>query len=584
MKLQHIELSQLKLSPANVRKHGVKDDLGELIASIRGLGVIQPLLVRPNCDGFEVVAGQRRLLACQALAQESGKAEPVPCAVLDSGDDALAIEASLAENVARLPMDEIDQYEAFSALKAQGRGIADIAGQFGVTELLVKRRLAIADLITPILNAYRKGDIEPETIQQLTMATPAQQKAWFKLFRDPNEHAPTGRRLKAWLFGAEIPVSSALFPVEQYGGGIIADLFGEQRYFDDAEKFWKLQMQAVAARQAEYLAAGWSDVVVMEIGKGFFQYDKAKRGRKDGGKVYVSCAANGEIGFHEGWLDQKEADRRDKAKAKADAKAQGNTRGEEAKDQAPATPELTKPAIRYLDLHRQNAVRVELLKSPQIALRLIAASVIGYESLWDVRPESQSANGNGAIAGSIEGSKASAPFDAERKAVRELLGLPAKDGSLLWGGFGEGDACALFTRLLAMTDKEVLRVLALLMAESLPAGSAEVEALGHILKVDMDKWWTPDEAFFDLLRDKPAITAMVEEVAGKRTALEYRTATAKVQKDVIRSCLAGANGRKKVEGWQPRYMRFPMQGYTRRRGLPAVAHWNAIRKHFDKKA
>ena len=88
-----------------------------------------------------------------------------------------------------------------------------------MTELLVKRRLAIAELIDPILNAYRKGDIEPETIQQLTMATKAQQKAWFKLFRDPNEHAPTGRRLKAWLFGAEIPVSSALFPVEQYGGG-----------------------------------------------------------------------------------------------------------------------------------------------------------------------------------------------------------------------------------------------------------------------------------------------------------------------------------------------------------------------------
>ena len=34
-------------------------------------------------------------------------------------------------------MDEIDQYEAFAALTAQGRSIADIAGQFGVTELLV---------------------------------------------------------------------------------------------------------------------------------------------------------------------------------------------------------------------------------------------------------------------------------------------------------------------------------------------------------------------------------------------------------------------------------------------------------------
>jgi ParB family transcriptional regulator, chromosome partitioning protein len=237
MKLQHIELSKLKLSPINVRKHGGKD-VDDLVASIRSLGVIQPLLVRPNCDGFEVIAGQRRLLACQALAQETGKADPVPCAVLESGDDAVAIEASLAENVARLPMDEIDQYEAFAALRAKDRSIADIAGQFGVTELLVKRRLAIAELIDPILNAYRKGDIDAETLRQLTMATKTQQKAWFKLFRDPKQHAPTGKRLKAWLFGgAEIPVSSALFPPEQYGGAIVSDLFGEERYFDDAQKF-----------------------------------------------------------------------------------------------------------------------------------------------------------------------------------------------------------------------------------------------------------------------------------------------------------------------------------------------------------
>lgn len=580
MKLQHIELSNLKPSPVNVRKHGGEEELDELIASIRSLGVIQPLLVRPNCEGFEVVAGQRRLLAIQALQAESGKAEPVPCAVLESGDDALAIEASLAENVARLPMDEIDQYEAFTALTAKGRSIAAIASQFGVTELLVKRRLAIADLIEPILNAYRKGDIEPETICQLTMATPKQQKAWFKLFRDEDEHAPTGRRLKAWLFGAEIPVSSALFPLEQYSGNIVADLFGEQQYFDDAEKFWKLQMETVIHKQAEYLSAGWSDVIIMEVGAGFTQYDKVKCAKSRGGKVYISCAGNGEIGFHEGWLEAKEAGRREKAREKAAAQA----KGEKAKDQAPTTPELTKAAIRYLDLHRQNAVRVELLKFPQFALRLIAASVISRESRWDVRPESQSANGNKETAASIEGSKARAAFDAERKAVRELLGLPAKDAFLLGADLGETETCPLFARLLTMTDAEVLRVLTFLMAESLPAGSDQVEALGHMLQVDMDQWWTPDDAFFDLLRDKPAINAMVEEAAGKHAASVHRAATAKVQKDVIRDSLAGTKGRKKVEAWKPRYMRFPMQPYTKRRGLPAIEQWNAIKKHFQRQA
>ena len=575
MQLQHIELSKLKLSSVNVRKHGGKD-VDDLIASIRSLGVIQPLLVREGYDGFEVIAGQRRLRACQALEQETGRAEPVPCAVLETGDDAAAIEASLAENIARLPMDEIDQYEAFAALKARGRSVADIAHEFGVTELLVKKRLAIAGLITPILTAYRKGDIDPPTIRQLTLATRAQQKAWLELFRDPDNFAPTGHRLKAWLFGgAEIPVSMALFPVEQYDGNIVSDLFGDEQFFDDADKFWKLQTEAVIHRQAAYLDAGWADVLVMPIGDHFYQYDKVKRGRKEGGKVYISCAANGEIGFHEGWLDEKEAARRDKAQAKVNR---------EDKTETPARPELTRAAIRYLELHRHNAVRMELLKAPQIALRLIAASAVSASRLWDVRPEGQNAQRNAAILQSVEDSKAQSAIAAERQAVRELLGLEHVAGFLMRPPWETVDICELFARLLDLPDEHVLRILTFVMAESLEAGTAQVEALGHILSVDMDKWWSPDDAFFDLLRDKPMINAMLAEIAGKQTAAEYVTATAKVQKKLMRACLDGSDGRKKVEGWKSRYMRFPMRSYTRRKGLPAMEQWNAVKKLFDKKS
>ena len=82
------------------------------------MGLIQPLLVRARSDGFEIVAGQRRYLAMKKLnADGSPETDTVPCVVMDATDDAAAIESSLAENVARLPMDEVDQYEAFAALK-----------------------------------------------------------------------------------------------------------------------------------------------------------------------------------------------------------------------------------------------------------------------------------------------------------------------------------------------------------------------------------------------------------------------------------------------------------------------------------
>ena len=59
---------------------------------------------------------------------------------------------------------------------------------------------------------------------------------------------------------------------------------------------------------------------------------------------------------------------RRKPRAKRKRREKRGRKGEEIKEEkAPAKAELTSAAIRYIDLHRQNAVRVELLKSPQIA-------------------------------------------------------------------------------------------------------------------------------------------------------------------------------------------------------------------------
>lgn len=96
----------------------------------------------------------------------------------------------------------------------------------------------------------------------------------------------------------------------------------------------------------------------------------------------------------------------------------------------------------------------------------------------------------------------------------------------------------------------------------------------------MKEWWTPDDAFLELLRDKPAINAMLDELAGKQVADIHVAETAKVQKDSIRHCLHGTGGRSKAEGWLPRYFGFPMQSYTKRKGLPAIDNWNAVKKLF----
>lgn len=205
MQLDHIKLEKLKSSTINMRHSAKKPDVSDILPSIRARGILVPLIVRPNCeaDKFEVVAGNRRFTAAQIVKDEAGDIDPLPCAIIDKGDDAAALEASILENLARLAPDPMTQYEAFANLKKEGRSIAEIAETFGTTELMVQRRLALGNLIPAIRKAFRQELIDNETIKHLTLASVKQQRDWWNLFKDKKSSAPTGYRLKGWFFGGQ---------------------------------------------------------------------------------------------------------------------------------------------------------------------------------------------------------------------------------------------------------------------------------------------------------------------------------------------------------------------------------------------
>ena len=277
MELQHIPLDQLHLSPLNMR-HGKKlPDVSDILPSVRAREFLQPLLVRPNASGFEVVAGRRRYYSAKAVEAEGGNIGPVPCAVMELGDDAAAVEASLIENVARLDVDEMTQFETFTRLTGEGRTVENIAATFGLTEIMVKQRLALGNLLAKIREAYRADEIDSDTLRYLTMATKAQQKAWLELYQGGQSKHPVGYQLKQWLFGGQsVSTKVALFPLEQYTGQIVTDLFGEDSYFADTEMFWELQNNAVAAKREELLTAKWAQVILLENGEHFNQWEHEK--------------------------------------------------------------------------------------------------------------------------------------------------------------------------------------------------------------------------------------------------------------------------------------------------------------------
>ena len=573
MQLAHIALDHLSISPANMRASKKPPEIGDILPSVRARGVLVPLLVRANGspDTYEIVAGRRRFFAAKAVADEGGTAEPLPCAVMEAGDDAAALEASLIENVARLDAHEVEQWETFTRLVTkEGRRPEDIAATFGMEEVQVRRALALGNLLPKIREAYARDEIDPASVRHLTMASKTQQKEWLALLTGKDGYAPTGHNLKQWLFGGQpIATGVALFDLASYPGQIVTDLFGDEGYFADANAFWEAQRAAVEARRLAYLEAGWSEVVILGPHDYFQTWEHEKAAKSKGGKVFIAVSHRGEVVFHEGFVSRRDAE-----------KARRAARGEsEVKPVKPSRPEVSSGMQTYIDLHRHAAVRVTLTDHPGAALRLMVAHVIAGSHLFRVQPDPQR-SGSDLIAESIENTPAEAAFDAKRRAVLALLDLDPETATVV-GRYGDGYATAdLFARLLTLPDAQILDVIAVTMGESLEAGSMVVEAVGVHLGVDMAALWQPDAPFFELIRDKAIVNALLADIGGEAVASANAGEKVKAQKLLIGDFLDGSNGRPKTD-WLPRWIAFPPAAYTDRGGFRTVSHSLQVAPLFE---
>ena len=263
--LRELALDTLEPSPENVRKAPPDAAaLAALKASIAAHGLIASLVVRP-VEGvrprYAVVAGGRRLAALNALAAEGAIPvnHPVPCRV-DAG--ALpAGELSLAENVVRVAMHPADQAEAFGRLAAEGASVSAIAARFGVSERTVEQRLRLGNAAPALLDAYRAGELDLDTVQAFAVtADTARQMAVYEELRAGHVRPWQVRRM---LTEGRVPGTSALArfvgaeAYEAAGGALERDLFaddeGEGLWFEDPALLGDLAMQRlrVAADELE---------------------------------------------------------------------------------------------------------------------------------------------------------------------------------------------------------------------------------------------------------------------------------------------------------------------------------------------
>ena len=154
MKVKNIKLEDIK--PPRLQPRLDEDDLGlqELAASIKRHGLISPLTVIPDGDGYRLLAGNRRL---KALGMIGAKSAPCTIAYVDAdfGD-----EITMAENLLRKDLSPVEEAYAFAVyLDVTGATQEDLADRLGKERTYVTRRLMLLDLDDNSLGAIEEGII-----------------------------------------------------------------------------------------------------------------------------------------------------------------------------------------------------------------------------------------------------------------------------------------------------------------------------------------------------------------------------------------------------------------------------------------
>ncbi len=151
---QMVSTDLLKPNPSQPRKQFEQGALEELAESIKENGVIQPLVVRKENGGFEIVAGERRWRAAKIA-----KLEKLPVVIRDATDQDVA-ELTLIENIQREDLNPIEEAEAYEKLSERfGLTHDDIARKTGKNRSVITNQLRLLKLSDKAKEALVSGAV-----------------------------------------------------------------------------------------------------------------------------------------------------------------------------------------------------------------------------------------------------------------------------------------------------------------------------------------------------------------------------------------------------------------------------------------
>jgi ParB family transcriptional regulator, chromosome partitioning protein len=146
--IQELPIEQVTPNPDQPRKHIESEPFAELVLSVKRVGVLQPIMVRPSGTGYQIIAGERRWRA----AREAGL-ESIPCRVMDSSETE-SLQLALVENLQREDLNPLEE----------ARGYQRLIEDFTMTQAELADR--VSKNRATITNALRLLDL-PESIQEM---------------------------------------------------------------------------------------------------------------------------------------------------------------------------------------------------------------------------------------------------------------------------------------------------------------------------------------------------------------------------------------------------------------------------------
>lgn len=388
-----VPFHRLAVTPGfNPRRDFDPESIRDLAETIAQIGLVQPLVVQPSerSGVYELLAGERRFRALEFLVDEGRLPDdhPIQIVIRSDLDERTRVLLALVENLHREDLHPLDEAETFERLRHElNLSTREIADGIRRTVRHVQLRLQLLNLTDEVRAAFRAGEVNFEIARVLSTAPAGLQLQALRHFREADPAHRTGEAMRRHLRTLAIPLESAIFDpalYEERGGEIyVSDTGGidpgiRGRYFVDRQLFLELQREELD-RQQVILAEQYQWVRVLQQRELPPHLEPHPSGP---GAVVLLRNGLYDIDVHAG-VRSKETE--------VSAVASSPSTGSASSSPPPAPPPFRKPPskgrVRRAALIRDRALREQLARDPEVALRLAIVALVTRTPSTRIRVE-----------------------------------------------------------------------------------------------------------------------------------------------------------------------------------------------------